>query len=299
MFQKKSLGQNFLRSEKALNQMADAGDITEYVDNIVEIGPGEGVLTEKILNKRPKNLVLIEKDDRLIPILCEKFDLEKTEEGENRYESKLKKGKTTKITLIHEDTTEIESFPELFRSPLSKDLTENPVRESGYKVIANIPYYITGLIIRQLFSQAILPETVVLLMQKEVVDRVVSQGTDNEGKESLLSASIKFYGTPKKVAVVPKGAFVPAPTVDSAILSISNIKKPEAKLEQAYFEIAKRGFAHKRKRLAKNLDGVLGKKAKEWEEVLAKESLDVNVRAEEISSETYARLAVRILNDIA
>ncbi len=326
MFQKKSLGQNFLRSEKALSQITEAGDIQPGEDTVIEIGPGEGVLTDKILEKRPKNLVIIEKDDRLIPMLCEKFGLKASPDAENRYENDVsdpkepvstveesgktdkkaaRAGRSTKIILIHKDTTEIESFSDLARG-LSHKLSNKtdqtarvPLKAAAksYKVIANIPYYITGLIIRQLFSQETLPEKIVLLMQKEVVDRIVSHGSSNEDKESLLSASIKFYGTPKKVAVVPKGAFVPAPTVDSAILLISDIKKPEPRLEKAYFEIIKKGFAHKRKRLAKNLEGVFSYDSKKWESVLAKMNIGTNARAEEISSETYARIAQQVLND--
>lgn len=272
MFQKKSLGQNFLRSEKALNQIVEAGDIQPEIDTIIEIGPGEGVLTRKILEKKIQKLIIIEKDDRLIPKLEEEFA------------GAILGGS---LTLIHGDITEM------------PDLTELAGFAIPYKVIANIPYYITGLIIRQLFSQPILPERIVLLMQKEVVDRIVSHGTENEGKESLLSASIKLYGMPKKIGIVPKGAFVPAPNVDSAILAITDIQKPASKeLETAYFELVKKAFSHKRKRLVKNIEGLFGKSAKDWEIILSKYKKGPGTRAEELSAEIYKSIAEEIVNKI-
>jgi 16S rRNA (adenine1518-N6/adenine1519-N6)-dimethyltransferase len=287
MFQKKSLGQNFLKSESALQKIVDAGDIVSGVDTIVEIGPGEGVLTQKILEKSPKALIVIEKDDRLIPKLQEKF-----KEASN-------------LDIIHADILDIADFNAL------KDLGSHGFG-APYKVIANIPYYITGLIIRLVFSQKVLPEKVILMMQKEVVDRVVGTGRDNQNKEgvhkeNLMSASIKFYGTPKKIANVPRGAFVPAPNVDSAILEIGDIRKPDPKLEEVYFKIIKQAFSHKRKRLVRNLEGLLGKDATEWVELIKKSTVEsaqlfksdedyMNLRAEEIDYKVYVNIAKNILN---
>jgi 16S rRNA (adenine1518-N6/adenine1519-N6)-dimethyltransferase len=287
MFQKKSLGQNFLKSESALQKIVDAGDIVSGVDTIVEIGPGEGVLTQKILEKSPKALIVIEKDDRLIPKLQEKFK------------------KSSNLDIIHADILDIEDFSTL------KDLGSHGF-DAPYKVIANIPYYITGLIIRLVFSQKVLPEKVILMMQKEVVDRVVGTGKDNQNKEgihkeNLMSASIKFYGTPKKIANVPRGAFVPAPNVDSAILEIGDIKKPDPKLEEVYFQIIKQAFSHKRKRLVRNLEGLLGKDTTEWVELIKKSTIEsaqrfksdedyMNLRAEEIDYKVYVNIAKNILS---
>lgn len=287
MFQKKSLGQNFLKSESALQKIVDAGDIISGVDTIVEIGPGEGVLTQKILEKSPKALIVIEKDDRLIPKLQEKFK------------------KTSNLDIIHADILDIVDFNTL------KDLGSHGFA-APYKVIANIPYYITGLIIRLVFSQKVLPEKVILMMQKEVVDRVVGTGKDNQNKEgvhkeNLMSASIKFYGTPKKIANVPRGAFVPAPNVDSAILEIGDIRKPDPELEVVYFKIIKQAFSHKRKRLVRNLEGLLGKDATEWVELIKKSTVGsaqlfesdedyMNLRAEEIDYKVYVNIAKNILN---
>jgi 16S rRNA (adenine1518-N6/adenine1519-N6)-dimethyltransferase len=269
MFQKKSLGQNFLKSESAISKIVSAGDIQKD-DVIIEIGPGEGVLTRKILEQNPKKIILIEKDDRLIPILSKTFEKEISENI---------------VELVHKDILEIKNI---------SSITEKSKQSTTYKIIANIPYYITGLIIRQIFSQKTLPQKVVLLMQKEVVNRVVSIGKENEGKMSLLSASIKFYGTVRKISDVPKGSFVPAPTVDSAILLIDNIKKQDIDLEEKYFAIVKKAFSHKRKILVKNLDGLFDKDYSFWTKELESIGKDKNTRAEELTVDMYIKIAKSI-----
>lgn len=281
-FAKKSLGQNFLKSEKALKEMVLAGSIQDG-ETILEIGPGQGALTDLLLTEVKKHkhtrLVCIEKDDRLIPILQEKY----TEDI-----------KTGLLTLIHKDIIEV------FREG---DI-QNIVQGTPYKVIANIPYYITGLIIRRIFSESILPNKVVLLVQKEVAHRIMSYGdhgeTTNTGNESLLSISVKLYGTPHRVSVVPKGAFVPAPTVDSAILAIDSIgRKLPVEEESLFFEFLHAAFSHKRKRLIKNIESFSPNNKKHsvefLESICATLGLDKNTRAEEISVEKYIQLFKRLI----
>lgn len=310
IFAKKSLGQNFLRSQKALSQIVEAGDI-QHNDVIVEIGPGEGVLTGKILEKCGANdadgnsvgnnggrLIAIEKDDRLIPILEEKF---------RKY---IDSGT---LKLIHGDVVEFFKKEGGLLNGLMDGQSTDSVHKGEnkgkhksaltYKIIANIPYYITGLIIRQIFEQAVLPEKVVLLVQKEVAERIVArgdngkQGAEQGGKESLLSLSIKLYGTPRIVARVPRGAFVPAPTVDSAIVCIDNIqRKIPLDDELRFFAFLKAAFSHKRKRLIKNVTDadVVGGGAifttDALEKALATEGLDTNTRAEDVSLTQYINI---------
>jgi 16S rRNA (adenine1518-N6/adenine1519-N6)-dimethyltransferase len=266
IFAKKSLGQNFLRSEKALNQIIEAGDIKK-TDLILEIGPGEGALTKKIFENKA-TLVVVEKDDRLIPILEEL-------------------SKETKFNIIHKDI--IDMYEDT--TPVLTQLnTEVGGSYSTYKVIANIPYYITGQIIRKIFEQPTLPEKVVLLVQKEVADRIT---TNKDDKESLLSLSVKLYGKPRRVAVVPRGAFVPAPNVDSAIICIDDIERKIPKESDfKFFELLKASFAHKRKRLMKNLND--NYKDIKWEELFLKLDIDKNIRAEDIHLDTY----IKIFNNI-
>lgn len=258
---KKSLGQNFLKSKQALSQIVEAADITAN-DIVLEIGPGKGVLTEKLLFFGGK-VVAVEKDRELIEVLKEKF---KSEIENNR------------LDLIEGDILEFD--PKVLS--FYKDLT--------YKVVANIPYYITGAILRKFLEGDHKPESMVLLVQKEVAERIVAKG----GKESILSLSVKAFGAPKYVAKVPKKYFSPAPKVDSAIISIEDIstKRLKSLPESAFFEVVKAGFAHKRKILIKNLE-TLAQRAK-LDEIFEKLSISKKVRSEDVPFESWAQLSGEI-----
>jgi 16S rRNA (adenine1518-N6/adenine1519-N6)-dimethyltransferase len=159
-----------------------------------------------------------------------------------------------------------------------------------YHVVANIPYYITGEIIRLFLSAVHKPRSMTLLVQKEVAERIV-----RSKKESLLSLSVKVYGTPIYRFTVPRGAFVPAPKVDSAVLSITDIDQQTFKNgveEHRFFEILRAGFAHKRKRLAKNLEDV----ASAASVITAFETLALssNARPEDVSLQSWRALADHI-----
>ena len=239
---KKSLGQHFLHSAHYLNAVADAADIRKG-DTVLEIGPGEGALT-KVLLERGAKVVAIEKDSRLIPILDEKF----------------KKN----FTLIEADALEI-------------DVAKLKLKD--FKVVGNIPYYITGALLRKFLSEKTQPSLLVFLMQKEVAERIA-----RSTKESILSLSVKAYGTPAYVKTVPKGAFVPPPQVDSAILKVADVSRAHfanAAHEAKFFELVKVGFGQKRKRLASNLKPILGEKA----------AALGNVRAEDVPLSEWLTLA--------
>ena len=225
---KKSLGQNFLKSQKALAAIVDVGDV-KAEDIILEIGPGKGALTEKLLKLAGK-VVAVEKDHELISLLKEKF------------KEQIKKGK---LEILEKDILDFDSEVLKFY-------------DLPYKIIANIPYYITGAIIRKFLESNHQPERMVLLVQKEVALRIVAR----DGKESILSISVKAYGQPVYIDTVKKRYFSPEPKVDSSILLIENISK---KLfikndisEEKFFEIVKTGFAHKRKMVSSNLKPLLG-----------------------------------------
>ncbi len=233
---KKSLGQHFLKSEKALSQIVDASDPNRN-DIILEIGPGHGVLTEHLL-KHAGKVIAVEKDKDLIPLLEEKFSQE------------IASGK---LILIHADILKLDLST--LRPPLST-----------YKLVANIPYYITGAIIEKFLSTPHQPSRMVLLMQKEVAERIIAR----DKKESILSIAVKTYGVPKIVGKVPPGAFVPPPTVDSAILSITGISRdffidPTTKEvlcdEVLFFKVLKGVFGKKRKQIGGSLADFLNNKA--------------------------------------
>ncbi len=220
MYAKKSLGQNFLMHAQTAARIADAAELSPE-GTVLEIGPGTGMLTRELL-KRSRKVVAVEADAELIPVLTETFAKE-LEEG--------------RFVLIHAD---IRSF--------------DPSSLGTYALAANIPYYITGEIIRQFLTARHKPTSMTLLVQKEVAERIA-----RSKKESLLSLSVKAYGTPHYRFTVPRGAFKPAPNVDSAVLSIRDIKNdafPSSKDEALFFEALRAGFAHKRKLLARNLEDI-------------------------------------------
>jgi 16S rRNA (adenine1518-N6/adenine1519-N6)-dimethyltransferase len=230
---KKSLGQNFLKSKSAVADIIKAAAIIPS-DTILEVGPGKGVLTEALLEKAGK-VIAVEKDNELIEFLEQKFEHE------------IKAGK---LSIIHQDILEFNPAHPTGRNPVS----DTSFRPHEYKLVANIPYYITGQIFRKFLESGCQPAKMVLLVQKEVAERIVVR----DGKESILSISVKAYGNPKYIAKVPARYFAPAPKVDSAILLVDSISKgffiQNGLDEKAFFDIIKTGFAHKRKLLIRNLE---------------------------------------------
>lgn len=255
---KKSLGQNFLKSKEALLKMCEAGEVNNQ-DTIIEIGPGKGALTEKLL-ERANKVIAIEKDRDLIGLLNEKF------------ENDIKNGK---FILINQDILEF-------------DPEKQGLFEGKYKIIANIPYNITGLIIKKFLSEVIKPSNMTLLVQKEVAERIVSRNS----KESILSLSVKAFGEPKYIMKVSKRFFSPVPKVDSAIISIKNISNKlfaQKSEEESFFKIIKASFAHKRKVLRKNLEETIGDLEK-IDEIFKELNINEKSRAEDIKFETWIKL---------
>jgi 16S rRNA (adenine1518-N6/adenine1519-N6)-dimethyltransferase len=254
---KKHLGQHFLKSSSALKKIVDAASVTSD-DTILEIGPGTGALTELLL-VTAKKVIAIEKDRELIPLLEEKF---------------AKEIAAGKLQLLEADILTFD--PSLFRPGL-KSL-------KSYKLVANIPYYITGAIIEKFLSTACQPALMVLLIQKEVAERIVAR----DGKESILSTAVKAYGKPKIIAKVPPGAFVPPPTVDSAILSIEGISREFFKNtdEKLFFAVMKSVFGKKRKQIGGSLAEFLQNKDLALS-ALAKAGIDSKTRPEDIALPTW------------
>jgi 16S rRNA (adenine1518-N6/adenine1519-N6)-dimethyltransferase len=286
---KKSLGQNFLKSKVALDKMLSAGEVNNN-DIILEVGPGKGVLTEKLLAVA-KKVIAVEKDDRLIPLLQEKFA------------SEIANGK---LEIIHDDILNIKPNTwhltpiELPRLNLRSEKGFN--LGNSYKIIANIPYYITGIFLRKFLEETDRqPERIVVMVQKEIAQRIVANEQAGE-KESLLSISVKAYGQPKLIMKVDKENFSPAPKVDSAILLISHISKKSFTDNQItegnFFTILHAGFAHKRKMLLGNL--------KEWQkkdqknslknlsEIFEAVDLSPQIRAEDLKLEQWFNLTKQL-----
>lgn len=249
---KKNLGQNFLTQDHFAHVMADAGE-TKDTDTIVEIGPGKGMLT-RILLEKAKKVIAIEKDPELVDVLKERFK----EEIKNK-----------KLQIVEGDVREFSA-------------------KGKYKIVANIPYYITGEILRHFLEAKNKPASLTLMVQREVAERILAR----DQKESVLSLSIKAYGTPQIIAKVPAGNFFPKPKVDSSILHVGDISKNFFKKinEKRFFEIIRAGFAHKRKVLMRNLE-TLGARHETLEKIFQKENIPPLSRAEDITLARWKKIA--------
>lgn len=258
---KKSLGQNFLTSIPASMAIVSAGELTSS-DTVLEIGPGKGFLTKGLLESGAKVLAL-EKDRELIPVLSETFANEIA---------------TKQLTIIEGDALEF-------------DPQDYGLQSTDYSLIANIPYYITGAILSRYLSHAHQPSMMVVLVQKEVAERACAR----DGKESLLSLSVKVYGTPKLVYKVSKGSFFPIPSVDSAVLQIKDISRNNFKNqyhEAIFFKLIHAGFAHKRKFAISNIKAVF--KTIDIPSLFKELGLSEKVRAEDIQLSTWLALTLAI-----
>ncbi|MEK7612727.1 MAG: 16S rRNA (adenine(1518)-N(6)/adenine(1519)-N(6))-dimethyltransferase RsmA [Patescibacteria group bacterium] len=248
MQKKKSLGQHFLHSAHYLALVADAAHIQKN-ETVIEVGPGDGALTTELL-ARGARVVAIEKDSRLIAVLQEKFAEEIAEK---------------KFKLVEGDALDFE---------ISKYLK----KFKEYKIVGNIPYYITGALLKKFLTAPKQPSTLVFLVQKEVAERIA-----RSRKESILSLSVKAYGEPRYVKTIPRGAFSPPPNVDSAILAVEHISRKNfrnAAHEKKFFELVRKGFGQKRKQLKNNL-----------QINLADAHIPETARAEDVSLEQWLILA--------
>ncbi|MGH7175355.1 MAG: 16S rRNA (adenine(1518)-N(6)/adenine(1519)-N(6))-dimethyltransferase RsmA [Minisyncoccia bacterium] len=247
---KKSLGQHFLMHARIAERIAHVAEIAP-TDTVLEIGPGGGILTRALL-AHAKKIIAVETDRELF------------EKLRSTFASEIAEGK---LDLVLGD---IRTF--------------DPTNIGGaYSIVANIPYYLTGEIMRMFLEAAHQPQRMTLLVQKEVAERIA-----RSRKESLLSLSVKVYGTPKIEFTVPHGAFRPAPGVDSAVLSIRNITRRcfATTLEETrFFTLIRAGFAHKRKLLASNLAGLALPDALEHADIAPK------ARAEDLALSAWLALA--------
>ncbi len=260
---KKSLGQNFLNNDSILNKVTEAAELTRS-DTVLEIGPGLGALTEKLI-PACKEVVAIEKDDDLFQILTSKFS------------------KESGFSLKNMDILEFDPA----------------ILGGDYKLVANIPYNITGAIIEKFLSTQSQPTLMVLMVQKEVAERIVAKNkkTGGPGKESILSIAVKAYGNPTYISTVKAGNFTPAPSVDSAIIKISDISRKNfinKHHEEVFFQIMKAGFAHKRKTLSGNLKNILEPEIVEYS--LQEASIAPTSRAEDLGISQWLLLANIVYN---
>lgn len=258
---KKSLGQHFLNNHHVPKVMADAAEVRAG-DVVVEIGPGTGVLTKELL-LRGATVIALEADARAIESLNETFEEEIM---------------AKKLVISHSD---VRTF----------DLTSLGITKGEYKVVANIPYYLSGMLFRTFLESNVHPSDLVFLVQREVAERIA-----RDKKESLLSLSVKVFGEPKYIKTIGKGNFTPPPKIDSAVIAVRTIShdRLEGMLPAFFFEVLHEGFKSKRKQLLGNLSQKYERQA--LSHTFSTLGLPQDVRGEDLSLEKWLKLCKELEN---
>ena len=260
LYPRKGLGQNFLISQAALDDMVAAADLSAE-DVVVEVGAGLGTLT-RLLAREAGRVVAVELDSDLVEILRHELaDLPNVE-------------------IIHGDILQISDLG---------------FSHGGYKVVGNLPYYITSAVLRRFLEKAPRPVIMVVTVQREVAERIVA----GPGEMSLLAISVQFYGQPSIVARIKAGSFYPPPQVDSAVVRIDVGQHPTVLLgegtdDQAFFRVVRAGFGQKRKMLRNALSAGLGMTPLQVENALGKAGIDPRRRAETLSLDEWVEVTREI-----
>jgi 16S rRNA (adenine1518-N6/adenine1519-N6)-dimethyltransferase len=259
---KKSLGQNFLVNEGIYKKIVEAGQF-EPSDIIVEVGPGIGILTD-LLVQTGARIIAVEKDDVLAEYLKKRY-------SENN-----------RIEIVHEDILKFNPQKTL------------PASERGnYKLIGNIPYYLTAHLFRVIFDPSAggwpRPKTIVFTLQKEVAQRIIAKPP----RMNLLAVSIQYYASPKIMSYVSKGSFYPMPKVDSAITKLESLVKDQESREESerFFKVVRAGFSNKRKQLANNLSSIFKLPRPEVNAKLSLAAVAPMRRAETLTIEEWQKIA--------
>jgi 16S rRNA (adenine1518-N6/adenine1519-N6)-dimethyltransferase len=256
---RKRLGQNFLTDPAILSRIAAAADLVPD-DTVVEVGAGLGSLT-RLLAGQAGRVIAVELDDHLVEILREQLT------------------DFSNIEIIHEDILQV------------PDSLVSPLPNLGYKVVGNLPYYITSAILRLFLENEPRPSLIVVTIQREVAERIVAK----PGEMNLLAVSVQFYGQPRIVMRIKAGAFYPRPEVDSAVVRIDVGERSTVTLDQgidesAFFRVARAGFGQKRKTLRNSLSAGLGLSPLSVEKALTQAHVDPRRRAETLSLEEWAKV---------
>lgn len=252
---KKSLGQNFLIDKNFVDKIVDAADIKDQ--NVLEIGPGIGTITYEMA-KIAKKVVAIEIDQTLIPILKENL-------------SEFENAKVIKQDILKTDL---------------KGLVDNEFNGESFKVVSNLPYYITTPIIEMLITTGLPCDDMTIMVQKEVAERMVASESDKE--YSSLSVFIKFYTEAKVIANLPKSVFIPQPKIDSTILNLKLRIYDENVNQDLLFKLIRAGFNKRRKTILNSMSDIVEKD--KLKEAFAKVDLKENLRAENLSIDDFINL---------
>jgi len=257
---RKGLGQHFLVDSAVMETVVSAADLTPE-DTVIEVGPGLGIMTDE-LAKRAGWVIAIELDNKMAAVL------HKTLSHDN-------------VVILNEDVLGTDPA-ELLRAQ-----GEFPQTFSPYKVVANLPYYITSPVFRHFLEASVKPEVMVVMVQKEVAEAITAE----PGKRSVLSISVQFYGRPSIVTQVPASSFYPKPEVDSAVVRIDVYPRPPVNVdEEGFFKLVRAGFTASRKQVANSLAQGLKLPKSEVLAVLEKASIDPQRRAETFTLEEWATL---------
>lgn len=260
---KKKFGQNFLVAPQILDRIIEAADITKE-DCVLEIGPGIGCVTQSLLEHAGR-VISVEIDPQLIPILEQEF------------------GSEEHFRLIHNDILKVD-----LKALIAE---ESPNRK--IKVVANLPYYITTPIIMELLENELPIESITVMVQKEVADRLSSgPGSKQYG---AITVSVNYFAKPELVVDVPRDCFMPAPNVDSAVLKLTLNEEPVVKVGniKQMFNIIKAAFLLRRKTLLNTLaaHGNLGVDKEKLKSMLDESGIGAQTRGETLHLEDFARLS--------
>lgn len=255
---KKSLGQNFLHDESIIEGILATAEIGPD-DHVFEVGPGTGALTKR-LEARAKHVVAVELDHELVERLQAHFE------------------KSEGVSILEGNILDMN---------LNAVLKHAGCEGGKYKVVANIPYYITAPIIRTLLSLKLQPKSLTLMVQKEVAERL----TAKPGSMSLLSLMAQYYSDARIALLVPREAFDPVPAVDSAVVHLVPKKKFDMENDRTFFRVARAGFAARRKTLVNNVSSSFTIPKEKIEALLQAQGLRVDVRAQALSVDDWEKLA--------
>lgn len=264
----KSLGQNFLINENVVNSIVDSSDISKS-DLVIEIGPGLGTLTESLLENAGK-VIAIELDNRMIKILNERFFMY------NNFE------------VINEDVLKVD-LAELIK----KEKRENNLTSA--KIVANLPYYITTPIIMKLLEEELDIESITVMIQKEVADRLIAIPGDKVS--GAITYSVYYYAESESIMIVENNSFIPEPEVQSEVIKLKIRKTPviELKDKELFFKLIKASFMQRRKTLMNALvNGGMFKNKEQAKQAFEEIGLDMNVRGENLSMQDFKNLCDKI-----
>lgn len=264
----KKLGQNFLIDENVIETIADSSDLSKE-DLVIEIGPGLGTLTKKLLEKSGE-VIAIELDDRMIKILKERF---------LAYQN---------LEIINEDVLKVD-LEELIKEN-KKDGSIKKV-----KIVANLPYYITTPIIMKLLEEKLDIDSITVMIQKEVADRLTA--TPGEKNSGAITHTVYYYARAEEILTVPNHSFIPEPEVESEVIRLNLRKEPviQVKDEKKFFKIIKAAFMQRRKTLLNAVGNSGINITKEQIEVILKElDIDTRIRGEALTIEQFAQIVEKI-----